>query len=336
MNDLVEEVVNGTAADMVGVFPEGSVVVIHSSLDMIAQLAFARFYAVVMENTEAAGAIVKRAGKERSAMFDLMNARCLTAVGKAIALQGNACVSRAGLVAIVSFEIVRTASAQVMAPAPRASASVRLVGLGTVVRRGTTRSSAVYLTVPAMAVSTSTLGLASAPTIGLGSTVTSRCAALTVAPMGLARVTPVAVTRAGQVQLALAAPAATDVKTMDSAPMAPVSVSKGGMESTVLWMGAGTAVTVTGIVTWIKMENTLVSAGPVGAGSIATRSRRTTVRMALTMMEMASLTAAIATAVLSQRAEKTSCAFTLPTPSMCFSENHLLRLLRRSFRRSVS
>ena len=26
-------------------------------------------------------------------------------------------------------------------------------------------------------------------------------------------------------------------------------------------MGAGTAVTVTGIVTWIKMENTLVSAG---------------------------------------------------------------------------
>ena len=29
---------NGTAADMVGVFPEGSVVVIHSSLDMIAQL----------------------------------------------------------------------------------------------------------------------------------------------------------------------------------------------------------------------------------------------------------------------------------------------------------
>ena len=29
---------NGTAADMVGVFPEGSVVVIHNSLDMIAQL----------------------------------------------------------------------------------------------------------------------------------------------------------------------------------------------------------------------------------------------------------------------------------------------------------
>ena len=37
-----------------------------------------------------------------------------------------------------------------------------------------------------------------------------------------------------QVQLALAAPAATDVKTMDSAPMAPVSVSKGGMESKLL------------------------------------------------------------------------------------------------------
>ena len=55
-------------------------------------------------------------------------------------------------------------------------------------------------------------------------------------------------------------------------------------------MGAGTAVTVTGIVTWIKMENTLVNAGfaschfvitsschhvtvgPVGAGSIVTRS----------------------------------------------------------------
>ena len=37
-----------------------------------------------------------------------------------------------------------------------------------------------------------------------------------------------------QVQLALAAPAATDVKTMGSAPMAPVSVSKGGMESKLL------------------------------------------------------------------------------------------------------
>ena len=35
---VVQQVVNGTAVDMVGVFPEGSVVVIHSSLDMIAQL----------------------------------------------------------------------------------------------------------------------------------------------------------------------------------------------------------------------------------------------------------------------------------------------------------
>ena len=37
-----------------------------------------------------------------------------------------------------------------------------------------------------------------------------------------------------QVQPAQAAPAATDVKTMASAPMAPVSVSKGGMESKLL------------------------------------------------------------------------------------------------------
>jgi hypothetical protein len=67
--------------------------------------------------------------------------------------------------------------------------------------------------------------------------------------------------------------------------MAPVSVNKAGTENTAHWRVVATAATITGSALLTTMENTLVSAGLVGAASIVNKSRRTIVRTALTMME---------------------------------------------------
>jgi hypothetical protein len=68
--------------------------------------------------------------------------------------------------------------------------------------------------------------------------------------------------------------------------MAPASVNKAGTESTVHWRVVTTAATITGSASLTTMENSLVNAGLVGAGSFVNKSRSTIARTALTMMEM--------------------------------------------------